>query len=158
MTHPTTITATPNLPYVEITREFDAPVPAVFRAHTDPTLYARWQGDTTLDITDFDATPGGRWRYQVNLPDGMSFAFHGIFHTVRPDELIVQTFEFDQAPDQVGLTTISFADLNGRTRLHLRELYPSLEAREMAMASGMESGIIAAYERLDALVAASIPA
>ena len=38
MTNPTTITAPPALPFIDIVREFDAPVHAVFRAHTDPDL------------------------------------------------------------------------------------------------------------------------
>src|SRR6476659_4680545 len=41
-THETTITADPNVPLIRITREFDAPPAKVFRAHTDPELYAQW--------------------------------------------------------------------------------------------------------------------
>lgn len=62
MTNPTTITAEPGLPFVDIVREFDAPVGAVFRAHTDPELFSRWTGprDLTMKIMEFDATTGGR--------------------------------------------------------------------------------------------------
>ena len=65
MTHPTTITAEPGLPFVDIVREFDAPAAAVFRAHTDPALFAQWAGPRqyTTDIIEFDATVGGRWQY-----------------------------------------------------------------------------------------------
>ena len=45
MTNPTTITAEPGLPFIDIVREFNAPASAVFRAHTDPKLFAQWLGD-----------------------------------------------------------------------------------------------------------------
>jgi hypothetical protein len=46
-----------------------------------------------------------------------------------------------------------FEAVDARTRLWLREVYPSVEARDAAMASGMEYGIKAGYERLDEIVA-----
>ena len=38
--NPTTITAQPGTPYIDVVREFDAPPELVFRAHTDPELVA----------------------------------------------------------------------------------------------------------------------
>lgn len=155
MTHPTTITAQPGLPFVDIVREFDAPAEAVFRAHTERELYAQWLGPRTIkmDSVELDATPGGRWRYDFRGDGDMQFSFHGVFHTVEPNQLLVQTFEFSLAPGQVGLDTTSFQEIDGRTRLSLHEVYPSVEARDMAVASGMESGIKEGYERLDEILA-----
>ena len=155
MTNPTTITATPGLPFLDIVREFDAPVAAVFRAHTDPELFAQWTGprEMQMEIIAFDATTGGRWEYAAQVGDGHAFSFRGVFHTVEPDSLIVQTFEFDGAPNQVGIGTLSFTDVDGRTRFTSHEVYPSVEARDMAMETGMEAGIVTTYERLDELLA-----
>lgn len=155
MSNPTTITAAPGLPFVDIVREFDAPASAVFRAHTDPKLFVQWQGprSVTLNIVDFDATPGGRWGYTMNAGEHGEFGFHGIFHSVEPNTLIVQTFEFSMAPGQVGISLISFEEIDGRTRLSQRDVYPSVETRDMAVVSGMESGVVEGYERLDELVA-----
>ena len=63
MTHPTTITAEPGLPFIDVVREFDAPAAAVFRAHTDANLYAQWLGGGKLDVVELDAKTGGRWKY-----------------------------------------------------------------------------------------------
>lgn len=155
MTHPTTITAEPGLPFVDVVREFDAPVAAVFRAHTDPVLLARWLGprDGALDIAAFDATPGGRWRYVGRGAGGEAYGFGGVFHAVEPDACIIQTFEFDGAPGAVGLSATTFEALDGRTRLTVHEVYPSVAARDAALASGMEYGINEGYARLDALLA-----
>ena len=67
MTRATTITAQPGLPFVDLVREFDAPAAAVFRAHTDPKLFVQWNGprSITTNIHEYDATPGGRWRYTI---------------------------------------------------------------------------------------------
>jgi uncharacterized protein YndB with AHSA1/START domain len=63
MTNPTTITAEPGLPFIDIVREFNAPAAAVFRAHTDPKLFAQWLGPRTMkmDSVELDPAPGGRW-------------------------------------------------------------------------------------------------
>ena len=43
-THETEIIVDPKVPLVRIIREFDAPPEKVFRAHTDPELFAQWLG------------------------------------------------------------------------------------------------------------------
>jgi uncharacterized protein YndB with AHSA1/START domain len=155
MTNPTTITAEPGLPFIDIVREFNAPVAAVFRAHTDPKLFAQWQGPRTMkmDSVELDATPGGRWKYVFRGEGDVPFSFSGVFHTVEPNTLIIQTFEFNLAPGLVGIDSTTFAEVDGRTRMSLHEVYPSVESRDMAIASGMESGIKEGYERLDEILA-----
>ncbi len=155
MTNPTTITAAPGLPFVDIVREFDAPVAAVFRAHTDPELFARWNGprSVTMEIIEFDATTGGRWQYVGRGAGGEAYGFRGVFHTVEPNTRIIQTFEFDGAPGFVSLGTLTLEEVDGRTRLSIHEVYPSVEARDAAVASGMEYGVKEGYERLDELLA-----
>jgi len=155
MTHPTTITATPGLPFVDIVREFDATPAAVFRAHTDRDLFARWTGprNMKMDHVELDATSGGRWRFAFRGGEGdMEMSFSGVFHNVEPNALIIQTFEFSLAPNQVGISSTTFDEVNGRTRLAVHEVYPSVEARDAAMASGMDQGIIEGYERLDEIL------
>jgi len=155
VTHPTEITATPGLPFVDVVREFDAPAEAVFRAHTDPDLFAQWTGprDMRMDSVELNPMPGGKWMFAFR-PQGSDtpMSFFGVFHTVEPNSLIVQTFEFSMAPGNVGLSTIAFEDKGGRTRLAMREIYPSVEVRDAAIASGMEHGIREGFERLDELV------
>jgi uncharacterized protein YndB with AHSA1/START domain len=153
--NPTTITAEPGLPFIDIVREFDAPVDAVFRAHTDPTLFAQWMGprDSPIEIDEYDATAGGRWQWTIRPQNYPEFNFRGVFHTVEPSVLLIQTFEFSLAPGHVGIDATTFEAVDGRTRLTLHEVYPSVEVRDAALASGMEGGVIEGYERLDELLA-----
>ena len=154
MTHPTTITAQPGVPFVDIVREFDAPAEALFRAHTDPALFVQWTGPHGMTVQNVILEPrtGGRWSYEFRGEGDAMFGFSGVFHTVEPTT-IIQTAEFSLAPRQVALASITFHEEGGRTRLESHEVYPSVEARDMAVASGMERGIVEGYERLDEVVA-----
>jgi uncharacterized protein YndB with AHSA1/START domain len=154
-TNPTTITAEPGLPFVDTVREFEAPAAAVFRAHTDPDLFTRWMGprESPIEIVEFEAVTGGRWQWRSRPQDYPEFSFRGVFHTVEPSSLLIQTFEFDLAPGQAGISLSTFTEIDGRTRLSIRDVYPSVEVRDAAVASGMEHGIREGYERLDELLA-----
>jgi uncharacterized protein YndB with AHSA1/START domain len=155
--HETQIVSDPDVPLVRIVREFDAPVAKVFRAHTDPDLVVQWLGprDLTMTIDHFDCRTGGSYRYIHSRGDD-EFGFHGSFHEVRPDELIVQTFTFEGFPDQVALERLVLEDLgDGRTRLTATSLVDSFADRDAFVASGMETGVAEGYERLDEVLARS---
>jgi uncharacterized protein YndB with AHSA1/START domain len=154
-THETEIIVDKDVPLVRIVREFDAPREKVFRAHTDPELLVQWLGprDLTMAVDKFDCRTGGEYRY-VHSRDGEDYGFHGCFHEVRPNELMVQTFTFEGQPDGVALEKLVLEDLgNGRTRLVATSLVDSFEDRDAVIASGMETGIVEGYERLDELLA-----
>lgn len=148
----TTITARPGTPFIEVTREFDAPPSAVFRAHTDPDLIVRWLGPhgMEMELIEFDARTGGGYHY-VHRDERGEYRFRGVYHTVS-EERIVQTFEYEGAPGEVTLDSMTLTDLGGRTRMVSHSVYPSVEARDAAMESGMNKGIQQSYERLDTLL------
>jgi uncharacterized protein YndB with AHSA1/START domain len=151
----TTIEVDVDVPLVRITREFDAPVHKVFRAHADPDLFAQWNGPHSLTSTieQFDFHTGGSYRYTMRR-DGFEAGFHGSFHEIRANELIVQTFAYDGMPDGVALEKLHFEDIgNGRTRLTGTSLVDSFADRDAFIASGMETGVQEGYERLDTLLA-----
>ena len=150
----TTIEADPKLPIIRMTRDFAATPEQLFRAHTDPALFARWVGPRSMDtrIEHWDARTGGSWRF-VSVKDGAEFGFHGCFHEVRPDR-ILQTFTFEGEPDGVALETLRFEPLgDGRTRLHAQSLVDSIEGRDAWLRSGMETGVNEGYAKLDRLLA-----
>lgn len=148
------IEADPTLPIIRIVRDFAATPMQLFRAHTDPDLFARWVGPDGMAtrIQHWDARSGGSWAYVAGR-DGQEYGFHGTFHDVRHDR-IVQTFTFDGEPDGVALETLRFEDLgDGRTRLHAQSLVESFESRDAWLRSGMEVGVDQGYAKLDALLA-----
>lgn len=154
-THETQITVDPKVPAIHITREFDAAPDRVFRAHADPELVVQWLGPRDLEMTvhHYDCQTGGSYRY-THARDGEEYHFFGSFHEVRPGERIVQTFTFEGMPDGVALEQMVFEDLgDGRTRVVATSLCDSFEDRDAMIASGMETGIVEGYERLDELLA-----
>jgi uncharacterized protein YndB with AHSA1/START domain len=156
ITHETSIVADEKVPTIAITREFDAPRELVYRAHTDPELYARWIGPDSVGttVTKWDVRRGGEWAF-ANTRDGEEIAsFFGSFHDVWPNERIVWTFTYDGVPEGVALETLVFEELPGeRTRLRIVSVVDSFEARDAALASGMDVGVIEGYAKLDALLA-----
>jgi uncharacterized protein YndB with AHSA1/START domain len=149
----TAIEADPKLPIIRIIREFAATPGQLFRAHTDPALFAQWVGPDAADtrIEHWDARTGGSWRYTARL-GGTEHAFHGCFHEVRPDR-IVQTFTYEGEPDSVALETLWFEDLGGgRSRLRSQSLVDSFEGRDAWLASGMGTGVNDGYATLQRMV------
>jgi uncharacterized protein YndB with AHSA1/START domain len=142
---------------MEFTRDFNAPVAALFRAHADPELLTRWLGPhgMQMEVTEWDFRDHGGYRYTHRNEDGV-FGFNGTFHTVRDAEFILQTFEFDGAPDMVNLEYLWFDDLGGgRSRLRGRSICPNTDARDALLASGMADGMTQGYDTLDVLLAGS---
>jgi uncharacterized protein YndB with AHSA1/START domain len=155
-TNPTQITADPERPPITVVREYDAPRDQVYRAWIDPTLVAQWLGpkDTQMNIDTWDARTGGSWRYSSAGEDGQTYGFFGSFHELRPNERLVQTFTFEGWPDSVCLETMTFEELEGgRTRVVGLSVYETKDARDGMLASGMETGVVEGYERLDDLLA-----
>jgi uncharacterized protein YndB with AHSA1/START domain len=146
------------VPAIHIRRDFAATPAQLFRAHTDPALFAQWVGPTDIgaEITQWDARDGGSWSYTARGTGGrqdFETSFHGCFHTVREDR-IVQTFTWDGMPDGVALETLTFEDLGGgRTRLHAVSLCDSFEDRDAWLRSGMETGVNDGYAALDHMLA-----
>ncbi len=105
-----------------------------------------------MDVTEWDFKSHGGYRYVHHNEHG-KFGFNGVFHTVRTNEFILQTFEFDGAPDMVNIEYLWFDDLgNGRSRLRGRSICPTVEARDALLSSGMEGGMAEGYEKLDVLL------
>lgn len=153
----TIVTAEPGKQELFITREFDAPVGLVFKAHTDAEIYAQWLGPhgLTTRFETFEAVSGGRWRFIQRDNNGNEFGFHGVFHEVLSPRRIIGTFEFEGLPESghVILETTLFEDLpGGLSRVTSQSVFQTVEDRDGMVQSGMEHGVVEGYERLDEIL------
>jgi len=151
----TQINAPVGVPFVDITREFDAPLDLVHRAWTDPDLVKQWLGPRKYEmvIERWEPRAGGAYRYIHRDEAGNEFGFHGVFHSNDTDNM-VQTFEFEGVPGHVSLDTLALEDLGGRrTRARIHSVYQSLEDRDGMVAAGMGDGVTEGFDRLDELLA-----
>jgi uncharacterized protein YndB with AHSA1/START domain len=151
--------ATPTDREVVVTRVFAAPRRLVWEAMSKPELLKRWlfgPPGWTMTACEDDLRVGGAFRWAWSGPEGAALSMRGVYREVVPPERVVRTesFEFGCAP-QAGeqLCTLVLTEEGGKTYLTLTVLYPSKEARDGALASGMDKGLGAGYDRLDDILA-----
>ncbi|MCY1035959.1 SRPBCC family protein [Corallococcus sp. BB11-1] len=140
---------------VLISRTFRAPPRIVFDAWTRPEFVRRWWAPRScVEVVDIqaDVRVGGAYRYQTRH-DGRDTTFYGTYSEVTPHTRLAYTQIFDMFPDAAVLVTITFEERDGKTHLVSHEVYPSKEALEGALASGMEHGLRETMDQLDELVA-----
>jgi hypothetical protein len=77
----------------------------------------------------------------------------GEYREITPPSRLVFTEIFEQFPDSVSVVTADFTDEGGKTRFTATVRYPSLEVRDIVLASGMARGAGISYDRLEDLVA-----
>ena len=156
----TQIDAPAGVPFIDITREFDAPRDLVFRAYTDPELLVQWLGPRKYKMTidHMDVRDGGTWRYVHSDDQGNAWGFHGVFHGEQTPEGMLQTFEFEGAPGHVSLEKLVLEERDGKTIVHNHSAFQSIEARDAMLEGGMEAGVNDGFDRLDDLLARLAPA
>lgn len=142
---------------IVMTRVFDAPRRLVFDAFTKPELVKQWllgPPGWSMPLCEIDLRVGGAYRYVWRHTNGKEMGMGGIYREIVPQERLVFTELFDEAwyPGE-SLITTTLAEQEGRTTLTSTILYVSQEARDGVLKSGMESGIVASYDRLEELLA-----
>jgi len=152
--------ATPTDFEIVITRPLDAPRRLVWRAMTQSDLIRQWlflPPDWTMTCCDEDVRVGGAYRWEWAGPDGkIAMAMGGVYSVVVPHERLVRSekFEFGGQPqDGEQRATLEFLEQHGGTLVKITVVYPSKEARDAALASSMEQGMSAGYDKLEALLA-----
>ena len=143
-----------------MTREFDAPRKLVYDAHTKPELVRRWllgPDGWSMPVCEMDVRVGGKYRWVWrNDTTASEMGMGGVYREVTAPERLVASERFDEAwyPGE-ALNTLVLVEKGERTMLTQTMRYESREARDAVIKSGMEKGVIASYDRLDDVLAAS---
>jgi uncharacterized protein YndB with AHSA1/START domain len=124
----------------------------VFEAWTKPELLKRWWAPKSFGISfvscEADVRTGGTYRFVFShAASEQTVAFFGRYIEVTPHSRIVWTNE--ESPDG-AISTVTFEEKGDKTLLALRELYPSKQALDDAIASG-STGTSGAGEQFDLL-------
>jgi uncharacterized protein YndB with AHSA1/START domain len=154
--NPTVIVTAPGDLEIVMTRLFDAPRHLVFAAMSKPEYLRRWllgPDGWAMTACEFDARPGGRYRYEWKHSDGATMGVGGTFLEVVPPERIVQSEKFDESryPGEAIVTT-TFEEAAEQTTLAVTIRYETREARDGVLKSPMESGLAKSYDRLAEIV------
>jgi uncharacterized protein YndB with AHSA1/START domain len=138
-----------------VTRTFNAPARVVFEAWTKPELFKRWWVPKSFGLTllscEMDVRVGGTYRLVFRHGASDTMAFFGKYLEVTPCSRLV--WSNDEGGDDGAITTVTFEEKDGKTLLVMRDLYPSKEALDAAIASGSTGGgTDETFEQLDELL------
>jgi uncharacterized protein YndB with AHSA1/START domain len=134
------------------TRLVEARRRLVWDAHTSPKHVPHWMlgpDGWTMPVCEIDLRPGGAWHFVWRGADGTPMEMRGTYReVVRPERLVNTEAWGGDWPET--LNTLILTEDGGATRLTTTVLYPSKEARDAALATGMKEGWAQSYDRLDA--------
>ena len=151
--------STPTDTTIVLTRTFHAPRRLVWEAMTDPVKMRRWMlapPGWTMTVCECEARLGGGLSLAWKSEDADSvMTLQGVFTEAVPHERMVHTEKMALGSGEtIGslLETHEFAEKGGVTTMRITQAYDSKEARDGAITSGMEPGMEAGYQQLDAML------
>jgi len=147
----TLIVTTPSDREVVATRVFDAPRELVWKAYTEPEHLQQWMlgpAGWTMPVCEMDLRPGGAYRFVWRKEDGTEMTITGTVREVEAPERMVSTEEWGGDWPE-ALNTIEFTEDGGKTTLTVTVLYPTKDARDAAVQTGMTDGMATSYDLLE---------
>ena len=146
---------TPSEREIVMTRSFAAPRQLVWEAWTKPEHLPRWMlgpEGWTMPVCEIDLRPGGAWRFLWRRADGTEMEMRGEYHEIVAPERLVSTESWGGDWPET-LNTLTLAEEDGKTTITQTVLYPSREARDAALKTGMKEGVSLSFDRLAAYLA-----
>nr|WP_260149051.1 SRPBCC domain-containing protein [Microbacterium endophyticum] len=131
-------------------RVFAAPAELVQRAHVDPELFRQWMGPrgSMVSFEQFNPVTGGAFRYGVGMEGTPAAVFFGSYHVVVPG-LIVHTWQYH---GETGFTVEALrftAESHSSSVLDVTSTFPTVEACDQMVESGLDDEMDANFDRLD---------
>ena len=149
---------TPTDTTIVLTREFKAPRHLVWAAMTTPEK--RWMlppPGLTLEVCEVEPRVGGLLKLAWKSADANpAMMLEGEWTEFSPHERMVHTETMKLGTGEIIASLVEtheFAEKSGVTQMRITQTYKSKEDRDGALASGMDEGMEACYQHLDALVA-----
>lgn len=138
-----------------ITRIISGPARLVFEAWTRPELFRQWWVPRSMGMClvscEIDARTGGSYRLEYDVGEGKTMAFFGKYLEVTPPPRIVWT---NEEGAEVTVTTVTLTEQGDKTVVAMSEVYPSKEALDAAMSSGMPEGTCETFGQLEEFIVA----
>jgi len=146
--------STPAIKELTLTRMFNAPRSLVFRMWTDPKHVGRWWGPHgyTNPVCELDARPGGKILIHMQDPIMPVNPMTGVFEEiVEPERLVFISMalpDADGIPQLQVRNTVTFEDVNGKTKLTLNARVLKATPQIGPALDGMTQGWTETLERL----------
>ena len=141
---------------IRMSRIIRGSIADIWRAHTEPELMKQWllgPDGWVMTGCDFVARTGEKYFFSWTREDGSDgFGFGGEIVAVEAPHRMVTTERMFGPDGPETLQEISLVAVGGGTLLTQVHLYPSLEARDQALESGMVDGMEPTYARLESML------
>jgi uncharacterized protein YndB with AHSA1/START domain len=155
---------------VVLRRDFAAPPAAVFRAWTEPPLFARWFGPEGFRVRmTADVRVGGRYALVLYDAEGRSYPLKGEYGEIVADRHLVMRCNWEDHPAdwkqgmaalgaalgmaEEMLWLVDFAATPAGCRQTLTCRFADPAMREAHVAAGIEQGWRSGFGKLDRLLA-----
>ncbi len=151
-TNSLTVTTPSDLEIVA-TRVVNAPRHLVFDAFTNPEHIPNWMlgpEGWTMPVCEIDLRPGGKWRMVWRMGDESEMEMTGRYLEIDPPERVVNTENWGGDWPEMQTSLLLTEQEEGKTTIIQRMHFPSKEARDKALETGMTEGMEQTYIRLDA--------
>jgi uncharacterized protein YndB with AHSA1/START domain len=143
---------------VRFSRLIRGSVEQVWRAHQDPALMQRWllgPDGWTMPVCQVATEVGQSYRYEWEPEgEGEGFGFEGELLESLPPVRCVTTERMIGMPGEGTVNELTLTPASAGTQLTIVVTYPSVEARDMILATGMTDGMETSYQRLESIIAA----
>ncbi len=120
-----------------VTGTVHGPARIVFDAWTKADLLERWWAPKSFPIAllscETDPRVGGKYKL-VFGHEGSTMEFYGRYLEVTPPSRLVWTNDEEHSGEGT-VTTVTFEETDGQTRVVVRDLYPTKEELDAAIAS-----------------------
>jgi len=135
-----------------VTRTVNGPARLVFEAWTRPELFKQWWVPKSLGMVlrscEMDVRVGGGYRLVFGHDASSAAEFFGRYLEVVPNSRLVWTN--DEAGANGSVTTVTFEEKDGKTRLVVHERYPSKDALDAG--AGAADAMGETFDQLDELL------
>ena len=136
-----------------IIRNFDSPREFVWRAWTDPALFAQWYGLSNSTISDvkMDVKVGGGWSAIMHIPNAPDIFWKSDYSEIaEPKRLVFALRNPDHLEDpNREIVSVTFGQLGGKTRMVFSQT-GNLPPEQYN--TDLKEGWNAFFDRLDILV------
>lgn len=147
---------------IHISREFNAPIEKVWKAHTDPDLLDKWVGPKpwTAVTKTWDFTVGGIWLYAMVSPEGQKQWVYAEFTAIENGSAFSSIGRFCDGdgnpvlsgPKSYRDTKFSSIDDN-RTKVDMVITFEEEATIKMFVEMGFKEGTTMSLNQLDELLA-----
>lgn len=136
-----------------IERTFNAPITLVWDAWTQPEHIAQWWGPNGMPVrvVERDFKVGGKWQFNMIMPDGNEFVSNGEYLEITPPNKLVMTANFKPMTEGVEIH-VELEEGSDGTHFKFSVVHETEEYCKQQEEMGFYNGWGSAFDRLGAFL------